>query len=512
MVRLVRRHAERRARDEGIALVVAIALVALVAMVIAAVAAVAIYESGATGRDRARSAAVAAAELALDTYMAQIDGGAVVTVPCGNSTSTVNVGPDSFTIATTVTYLKEGGSIADPATHVTCAQLATGTRAYQAHVVATATAPARAAQQPVVRTTETLLDLTPIYANSMNKAIFGQAGITFANQVKLYGENGTPNADLYTDGDVACQNNQVFQGSIYAQGGVTMANSCQVAVDVHAGTSFRADNPNVHINGRVLVANGNATINAAFDLGQQMLVSGTINGGNKSAVCTAGKCFEHATVPAVPHEDFPQMTWAGASDFSTNGGYTNVVQFGPGYLSCTGSIPNPYNGKADWVGYQIWKNFGNGTWNRDTLVIDRCDQKLMFQGLDLTLPHNLAVYAKAGFVFSNKTIISSSDGAEHNLYMIQPYDAVSVHPCTADGISLDNQVTVQDEIQLLLYSPCSVRKANNTTYFGQIYSGGYAQIDNKLEMFYKPLPVFGLVDSTVVESYSTDVLYTRETA
>lgn len=513
MVRLVRRHAELRARDEGIALVVAIALVAVVAMVVAAVAALAIYESRATGRDRSRSEAVAAAELALDTYMAQIDGGAVATVPCGSSTSTVQVGPETFTITTQTTYLKQGGSLADTSTHVTCAQLATGTRAYQAHVIATAAAPARIAQQPVSRTTETLLDLTPVFANSMNKAIFGQSGITFANHVSLYGEGGTPNADLYTDGNVACQNNQEFQGSIYAQGSVTMANSCKVAVDVHAGTEFRADNPQVSINGRVMVANGNATINAAFHLGQQMLVSGVINGGNKSAVCTAGKCFEHATVPAVPHQDFPQMT---ASTAAINewkaAGYTNVVRFGTGGLSCTGSIPNPYNGKADWVGYQIWKNFGNGTWSTDTMVISDCSQKVMYQGLDLTLPHNLIVFSKAGFVFSNQTIVSSSDGGQRNLYLVQPYDAVSVHPCTADGISLDNQVTVKPEVDVLLYSPCSVRKANNTTHYGQIYSGGYAQIDNKLTMYYQPLPVFGLTNSTIVESYAADILYKRETA
>jgi len=513
MVRSVRRHAELRARDEGIALVVAIALVALVAMVIASVAAVAIYESRATGRDRDRSEAVAAAELALDTYLAQIDGGAVATVPCGESTSTVAVGPETFTVTTHTTYLEQGGDLADTSTHVTCAQLAAGTRAYQAHVVATAAAPARASQQPVSRTTETLLDLTPVFANSMNKAIFGQAGITFANHVSLYGEGGTPNADLYTDGDVTCQNNQEFQGSIYAQGGVTMANSCKVAVDVHAGTSFRADNPAVSINGRVMVANGNATVNAAFHLGQQMLVSGTIDGGSKSSVCTAGKCFEHATVPAVPHEDFPQMT---ASTDAINewkaAGYTNVVRFGTGGLSCTGSIPNPYNGKADWVGYQIWENFGDGTWNTDTMVISDCAQKTSFQGLDLVLPHNLIVFSESGFVFSNKTIVKSDDGGQRNLYLIQPYDAVTVHPCTADGISLDNQVTVQDEVDVLLYSPCNVRKANNTTHYGQIYSGGYAQIDNKLTMYYQPLPVFGLSNSTTVESYATDILYKRETA
>jgi len=511
MVRLVRRHVGRERGDEGIALVVAIALILVVGMVIATVATIAIYESRATGRDRSRSEAVAAAELALDTYMAQIDGDYVATVPCGTSTSTVQVGPDTVEIETTVTYLKENGSLADPSTHVSCTDLALGTPAAQAHVIATAEPGTQASQQPVARTVETLLDLTPVYANSMNKAIFGRAGITFANHVSLYGENGTPNADLYTDGNIACQNNQEFQGTIYAQGQVTMANSCRVAVDVHAGTLFRADNPSVTINGRVLVANGNATVNAKFSLGQQMLVSGTIDGGSKSQVCTPGKCFEHATVPPVPQEDFPKMLWSGYTDFVSRGGYSNVQRFGPGGMSCTGSIPNQHNGKADWVGYQIWKNFAEGTWNADTVVLVDCPQKVMYQGLDLTLPHNLVVYSKNGFVFSNKTIVASNDPSQNRaLYLIQPYDALTCSTWT-EGISLDNQVTVRDEVDVLMYSPCNVRKANNTTYYGQIYAGGYAQIDNKLEMFYKPLPVFGVSDSTTVEAYTTDILYKRET-
>jgi len=510
MMRLVRRHAGRRTDDEGIALVVAIALIAIVAMVIALVATVAIYESRATGRDRSRSEAVAAAELALDTYMAQIDGDYVATVPCGTSEQEVQVGPDTITIETTVTYLEEGGSLDDPDTHVTCDELALGVPAHHAHLIATAEPDRQAAQQSVERTVETLLELTPVYSASMDKAIFGRAGITFANHVSLYGENGVPNADIYTDGNVACQNNQEFQGSIYAQGQVTMANSCKVAVDVHAGTYFRADNPSVAINGRVLVANGNATINAKFTLGQQMVVSGTIDGGNKNQVCTSGKCFEHATVPPVPKQDFPQMLWSGYQDFVTRGGYTKVVRFGPGGdYACTGTIPNPHNGKADFVGYTIYSNINS--WNANTVVLVDCPQKVMYQGLDLTLPHDLVIYSKAGFVFSNKTIVASTSSSENrSLYLIQPYDP-AVGTCTSDGISLDNQVTVRDEVDVLLYSPCNVRKANNTTYYGQIYSGGYAQIDNKLEMFYKPLPVFGVTSSDTVEAYHTDILYKRET-
>ena len=180
-------------------------------------------------------------------------------------------------------------------------------------------------------------------------------------------------------------------------------------------------------------------------------------------------------------------------------------------MSCTGSIPNPYNGKADWIGYWIFQH--GPTLSADTIIISDCAQAVMFQGLDASLNRNLVIFSEAGFVFSNTTTISSTDGGQRNLYLIQPYDAVSVHPCTTqDGISLDNQVTVTPEVSVLLYSPCNIRKANNTTHYGQIYAGGVANINNKLTMYYDPLPVHGTQASSTIESYSLEIQFKRENA
>ena len=517
MIGIVRRHVRGRADgEEGIALVVAIALIAVVGMLIASVVAAAMYESRASGRDRQRSQAVMAAEQSIDMLMAQIQGASTATLPCGTlATQPVSVVSDRLTVMPTVQYYDQVGN---PLTN--CAGIKAGAvRAYSALISATARSEALAGQAPAARSMEMLVSMEPEFANDMNAAIFGDGGVVLDNRAEIFGENGQPNADVYTNGNVSCRNNQKYHGSIYAQGSVVLESTCWVAVDVYAGLRFEGNNSGVTVNGRVMVAYGNARMVNNMHVGQQVLVSGTIESGATTGVCaTPNKCFTGATVAPVPHQDFRIWNADDLSEWQApltaeGGGYSGtVVRFGPGDASCTGSIPNPYNGKADWVGYQI--ALRAPTLDEPTIVVSHCGtQKLMFHGLDLNLKNNLVIFSDSGFVFSNTTTISSTDGGQRNLYLMQPYDAVSVHPCTTqDGISLDNQVTVRPEVSMMLYSPCNIRKANNSTHYGQIYAGGVANITNNLTMYYEPLPVYGVEASSTIESYSLEIQFKRENA
>jgi len=509
MIRLVRRHVRDRSQgDDGIALVVAIALIAVVGMLIAAMVAVAMYESRSTGRDRQRSQAVMAAEQQVDALMAQIQGSPVAAVPCGAlPAAAVSVASDQLTVNSTVRYFAQNDA---PLTD--CAAIRSGaTRAYRAAITATATSAAIQNQAPASRTVEMLVSLEPEFANDMTKAIFGDGGVDLANQADIYGTNGQPNADVYTNGNVDCNNNQKYHGSIYAQGYVRMTNTCWVAVDVYANNYFRADNAGVTVNGRVLVSNGYATMANNVSIGGQVMASTTVTG---PTVCSQpNKCFPNSVVPPVPHQDFPVLD---ASDAAIDewqapppdgGGFgLTVVEFSPALGNCTGSIPNPYNGKADWVGYQV--ALLAPTLTGPTIVRSDCPQQMLFQGLDLTLNNHLLLFSDSGFKFTNTMRVASTTSQSRNLYLIQPHD--TMYTCSGDGIALENQVTVKPEVDVLLYSPCDVRKANNTTHYGQIYAGGVAEIHNKLTMFYKPLPVFGVTSSSTVESYTLEIDYKRE--
>lgn len=495
--------------DDGIAVVAAIGVVMLVSMLIITTVSVAVYEARATGRDRARSSAVASAEAWVDTLTATIQSTAPASLPCGPLTSSSVIGGDNLARNATVTYYNDAGAV------VPCSALPT-TRAAQAAISVTASTGPIAGTQPAERTIETLVRLKPSYANDLDKAIFGNAGVTLANHADIYGQNGQPDADVYTNGNVTCNNNQHYHGSIYAQGTVSMANSCVVEVDVHARNGITATNPSVAIKGRALVSNGNISLGPA-SLGQQARASGSVSGN----ICsTPNKCFGSQSVPAPAAATFPQMKWADHTQWLTNPEWSatgvDIVTFSgtsdPVYRCGMYGLPGALNGKVDYVGKWLYER--GPTLSRPTIVLANCPgQPVKLQGVDISLNDDVVLYTKGGVNFSNKTPITSTNSEERRLYLIHAYDSVpasSVGSC-GDGIALDNQVTVHNLVDVLMYSPCSIRKANNTAHYGQIYAGGTAQIDNKLEMYFRPLPVFGVSGaSTSVEYYNVETLYKRE--
>ena len=75
---------------------------------------------------------------------------------------------------------------------------------------------------------------------------------------------------------------------------------------------------------------------------------------------------------------------------------------------------------------------------------------------------------------------------------------------------LTQLVTMSPDINELLYSPCDVNKANQSTVYGQIYSGGIATVSNKTDAYYAPVSVIGVSATKVVLYYQADILYKRE--
>lgn len=510
MLALRRRINGARRRDEGIAIVAAVAVAMLVGMLAITLVTIAVYETRATGRDRARSVAVAAAEARVDSLIAAIQSTAPGSLPCGPLTDTLSLAADDLSRAATVTYYDQSGAV------VPCGSLATA-RLAQASIKTTATSEPIVGTTPAKRTVETLVRLNPSYGNDLDKAIFGNSGVTLANQANIYGQNGQPDADVYTNGNVACTNNQHFFGSIYAQGTIRLENTCTIEVDAHSKLGITATNPGVTINGRAMVSNGSISLGPA-SLGQQARASGTVTGN----VCsTTGKCFGSQSVPPPAAATFPIINWASMTDAAwvSEGGFTTVVEFprtgfpcgwynGPNLVGRDGQSKS-LNGKADGVGAWLYAN----AWKLSgpTMIKDTCSDKVTLQGVDIALNQSLAIFTQGGVTFSNQTNIFSTTGESRNLYLIQPYDAVSTPGSCGDGIALDNQVTVQNTVDVLMYSPCNIRKANNTEHYGQIYAGGMATIDNRLEMYFQPVPVWGVQSATTsVEYYNLEILYKRE--
>jgi len=495
--------------DRGIALVVAIALMAIVGILMITMVTVAINESRASGRDRQRSSAVMTAEGQVDSLISQIQSAPVAQLPCTPAGSTTaSIGTDTMTITNTVTYSTAAGA------PVTCGAVQTGTQAGLVAIKSVSKSRALAGQPAAIRTVETLVKLTPAYNNTLSKAFYSYGDITFAGTGSITG----PNADLYTNGSVTCNNGTTVDGSIFSQGSVSFNHTnCRAAVDVRAKSGFTTNDATV--GGSIFVSSGSISMLHGH-LGQQARASGTVTSGTNSgdACVTAGKCFPgDMAVAAPPTEAFPQINFDAATQAAwVAAGYAITILdpsagFTCGMFGGSGSL----NGKVDNAGKWIIDALSAAGTMPKTVLVDKCpSHPVKFQANPqvIALENDLAIFSNAGFDFSGATTIKSATADQHNLYLIQPYAAVSAHPCTSQGIAFNSSVTVQNTISDLLYSPCTIRTANLTSLYGQVYSGGPSQIDNGFNMTFRSLPVFGLsVAGGAINKYSADILYMRET-
>ncbi|OJV57503.1 MAG: hypothetical protein BGO38_05030 [Cellulomonas sp. 73-145] len=509
----------RGRRDEGIAIVAAMGVVLLVGILVAVTVSIALGEAKGTGRDRQRSSAIATAESTLDVLTAQIQSSDPTGLQafCAPVSSNKTVAGDTFSVASTVTYYDASGNA------IPCASLPS-TVVAQAKLTASATPSKASVAYASTRKVESLLKMTPAYANNLDKALFSQSSMTMSNKTVLTSASATPNADVYTNGDFTCNNNEEFHGSIYAQGSIYLNSQCTVSVDVWANNNVSATNPSASIGGRALATTGSITLTKAA-LGQQARAKGTVTGD----ICaTAGKCFGGVLgMLPPPNVPFPQIDWnAAAQSMWVNEGYTNIVTFddtsancnwytGPSVTGADGHTTN-LNGKADVVGAWLYGNAYRLP--APTIVIDRCSSmKITLQGIGLTMNKNLVLLSLPGIAFTGNTTITSVAGTgtasnPNLLYFIQPWAYYETPvTCNGEGITLDNQVTVDNTVNTLLYSPCAIRKANQSQVVGQVYSGSTLTVDNQLNMTYVPLPVWGgLVSSNVVKSYAVQTMYKHE--
>lgn len=473
--------------DGGIALVVAISLIGLVSVLMLTMVAYALRETGASGRDRQRSSAVSAAEGQVDLTVAKIQQAVPATLPCGAQpgVNTKQSVADSISVITTITYYNAAEAV------VACSSVPTST-VVSAKVSATATSAALAGQTPARRTIESLIRLTAEYDNGLNKAIFGNRGVQVSGSGTVYSQPGPPNADVYTSGDFSCSNNSSYNGSVYARGRIQFSNTCDVAVDLHAGTGLVTEKTTV--GGQALVTNGSATLKNTATVARPVRASGTITWGGCSK---PGACFPGSPVAPVPVLSFPVINWIGAEAAWAAAGYTNVVV----KPNCNGA-----DTALQWI-----VNNAASTTRGKTVLVTNC--KISFSnGVDVRLADDLAVFATAGFEFNNSVDVRSNNSLLRRLYLMQPYDAGAPHPCTSTGILAKNRFDVYTPVEVLLYSPCTIELSNNFDLFGQIYAGGDVKLSNSLDLFYRPLPIYGVPTppGSTARSYALDTVYKRE--
>ena len=472
---LAARRRDAANRDDGFAMLAAVTAMVLSGIVIATVMVYTLSEVGQTGQLRQRGAAIAAAEGQVDSMINRItrSTGAASNLPCTASVTDSAAVPDVIQIATSVTYYDGAG------TAMAC-PVSTGVPV-RALVRSVATGQTLARGRPARRVMEAMVQLSaPSYGLQLDKAIFSYSSMDVSNQATVSGSTAGANADIHTNGSFICRNRQSFYGSISSRGSISMSNSCFIAGDAWAKDGFSTGNPSDSVGGSVRVSAGSAVLNNNSAVAGTVRASGSITWSK----CTATKCYPGASVADPPFEPFPRLDWnADTEQAWYDGGFTQVVTNN----DCT--VASGVNGPGRWL------IDNTAALTVPTILRTSCRLIIDKNNAAVRLGSHVAVFADGGAALTSNVDITSTNGGSRKMYLVQPYSAAS-SPCTANGIEIANRVVLESMVNMLLYSPCVIRKANLSTLTGQIYSGSSVQLDNQLDMIYEPLPVYGVTDAS----------------
>lgn len=483
--------------DRGIAMLMSLSVM-LIAMILALVAVkITVSTNQDSGHNRQRVTAVAAAEAGLDQTFALMQSSGT-SLPCSSSgavaTGTVTGASDNPSYSVTVTYLGSSGS------PLTCAQISAGSVPAQAVIRSTASPQRRlAGTVPAVRTMESLVRLTPLRDSGFNTAIYGSSGLTFQQHATITGNSGA-DANLYTNANFTCKNNQSYAGSVYSQGSIDFQ-QCSAQGELWAKAGISVSN-NASVGGNVSTSTGNATLSSNASVVGTVKAGGSVSWSN----CTATKCISNATVAAPPIQPFPKL-YDGSdlqAQWANQLGFTTILTTQPNgsAWSCTASDDsNPSN----WIVHQA------STLTAPTQLHTSC--AVTFSNMKtVKLANDLAVFAAGGISSSHQaTWDSTSSAATRKLYWVVPISTSYSTDCNAPGISTDQNFATADSVDMMLYAQGPISFSNNGTHIGQIYSACTVTIGNNFNLQYRPMPIAGVDPSSApVQSYAVDVAYTRE--
>lgn len=501
---MVERMRRTRYADDGAVLITSLVVGAVAMALTLVVVATAVYTQRASGVDRQQAASVSAAEAGVDSAYATIQN-AGLNLPCSwpaSGLAQVSSKPDTTTVQASILY----STASNPTPHC---PLAAGEKPLSAVIMSSAeTQVIAGGTTRGQRGMESAINLTPIYGNGFDSALFADGTITVDNQGSVNGNSGS-DADVYTNTSFICANgtNRDIRGSVYSQGDVRFDDECNVDGDVWAkGKVVGTKNSPTSIAGNVraadLLAPGgySITLMPNTQVGKQLYAAAT---SSWSGCVTAGKCVNNAD-PGLPlQKPFPILRADPAALANWTGLGTDPATGDPQ----GGFTQRPYMGACS--GIDEWLVTNAASWDGKSIVVTDC-QVSFAQQTDLKLKGDLAIFARGGISAGQRTKISSLDSAVKNIYWMVPYENGTA-PCTSPTVTSNQQLTIQAPVQMLMYSPCSISIAQNSNLYGQIYSGSNLDASNSFDLTFRKVPVFGIaVESKPTLSYRIDVIYKRE--
>ena len=497
--------------ESGSALLAAVAVTLVAAMLSLTAVASVVVSSRASGVDRQRTQAVAAAEAGLDIALQQITATAIKgqegSMPCTKAAAPLAAipiasSPAPISVQNRISYVTPSGAACP----------VNGEQPTSATVISTAT-PTQVLAGPTsagVRTMTTTVVLSPGAGTSRptwGSAAFSDEDLDVTNDFSTIG-GGT-----YTNGTYKCDSEVSIGGSVVAQGNAEMTNECTI--------------------------NGDLAVKGKFLCNSQSRVTGNVTASSTSESSLTNTCtieknlWTGGPIKTTTRPEIKGTATSSTGGFSAQtgvkvhgatrlGGTVNMIDGKPASGVFLGgvtqnspqAVPPPPPGQtmpamtyqpSDWAGYQFssWSDWVKKNANDNSaeswsdartkpcdqlssasyslkgplrtsvdLVVDaRACSEVKLNTVILELSGDLVLFVK-DFTSTGGLTVTSKDGNQHTLSIIVPATNAT-DPCSAPGKNIrfnSGGTVLSDKTPLLLYTTGEVELTNTVDFFGAIYA------------------------------------------
>ncbi|HSH58935.1 MAG TPA: hypothetical protein VK988_04695 [Acidimicrobiales bacterium] len=452
-------------------MITAIMVAFVVTVLGAASVQIAVHNSEASGHDRRRTQAVAAAEAGIDYYLSHLSSNVTSSVQCTLS-GTLTASPAGTFSVKTVFYDSAGSPL--PSTSGSQCPLAANPSAVMVSSVGRASAGSKPA-----RTMQAYATLSPAATAPFNNAgsIFADKNLSISATATLGGSQYS-DADVYTNGNFSLASRSVLYGNVYAQGTATLEANSEVKRDVWA-------NGSVTMSGSARIR-GNATSStSSITLGGQSRIYGSARAGTTISGGTIdGTKTQNSPSSPPPVRSYPTFVYS-ASDW-INAGYTVRD-----YTNCSTAVTDIRN----------W--WGSSSGSNVVRVTGGCNMTFPVNS-STTVRGNLAIVTDGSVTWDNNSRFAPASGTgPWNLHFFAGLSGVA--PC---GLTANNNSGTNAGLKTLIYThqACTVDiNSNSAIAEGQIISGT-VNVKQSFSFSYSQVAVPG----TSGGGLKQDVRYKRE--
>lgn len=320
-------------------------------------------------------------------------------------------------------------------------------------IQATGWSPSRDATRAVTREMEAQVDLES--TDGFDYSVFaGNGGLTVGNRLESQG-------DVYSAAQIDAGNNSEVLGDVKALNWVTFGKGSVIEGSIYSDGDVVIGN-NAVVQGSIF-AGGSATLGDNAVVEGDVQAGGTVSLGMGASI--RGGVAENSPPPPVAAEALPEFTWDPAN-YPSAISWTSTSAFRDDW-SADVNAGLPYSGH-----HRI----------NDAAILD-LDLKWKMDG-DMTIVSD-------GPVHLEREITNATSG-------VLDLVIVSNH---ADGIFVQNGVTIPDSIRVLFFAPNGLVEINNNKHLAGAFYGQQVTVKNDMDVTYNPpdTPGFSWVAATDVK-------------